>query len=385
MDFTISRESLLRPLQMAVGAVERRQTLPILSNLLLDLDGDSLSITGTDMEVELTVRVGVDKARASGRTTASAHKMLDLCRSLDEGADVAVKQQGSSLRVGSGKRHGMVATLPADDFPIVGEVPDAFSLTLPREELRALLGRTSFAMAEQEVRYYLNGMLFELAKDYFRVVATDAHRLAMETLEVKNDVKETQQVILPRKGVTELARLLADGQGDIRLVFGDNHVRAISTFSEGVEADTGQTATSGVPDFTFTSKLVDGKYPDYQRVIPKGGDRVVVGDRTEMRRAFAFADILAHEKYHGGRLALSKGLMKVHASNAEQEEAKEEVKIKYKGEEMEIGFNIRYLIDVLDAMGSKKARMTLSGSDSSALLEEEDGGDAVYVVMSMRL
>ena len=255
MHFVISREALLKPLQLVGGVVERRQTLPVLSNVLLVLEGSELSLTGTDLEVELVGRVNVDEAHQSGEITVPARKLLDICKSLADDALIEVSLTDAKLTLKSGRSRFTLTTLSATEFPGVDEEPDTFSLTLPQAKLRELLESTSFAMAQQDVRYYLNGMLFEVAKDYLRVVATDGHRLAMETLNMDNPISDVQQLILPRKGIMELSRLLADDGGEISLTFGQNHIRAT------------------VPAFTFTSKLVDGKFPDYNRVLPKGATR----------------------------------------------------------------------------------------------------------------
>lgn len=367
MHFVISREALLKPLQIVSGVVERRQTLPVLSNVLLVLKDSELSLTGTDLEVELIGRVAVDQAHESGAITVPARKLLDICKSLADGSSVEVSLADSKLTLKSGRSRFTLATLPAAEFPSVDEEPDTFSLTMAQSKLRELIESTSFAMAQQDVRYYLNGMLFEVAADYLRVVATDGHRLAMETLVIESGVSELQQLILPRKGIMELARLLVDEAGEISLTFGQNHIRAT------------------VPAYTFTSKLVDGKFPDYNRVLPKGGNKVLIGECEELRNAFARASILSNEKYRGVRVMLSSGELKILANNPEQEEAEEVVSVDYEGDSLEIGFNVSYLIDVLSTLSSKKARITLSDPNSSALLEAEVGSDALYVVMPMRL
>lgn len=366
MQFTISREALLRPLQLVSGVVERRQTLPVLSNVLLVLKGSELSLTGTDLEVELVGRVAVDKVASDGAVTVPARKLLDICKSLADDAVIDLTLQESKLLLKSGRSRFTLTTLPASEFPQVEEEPDTFSLQLSQAKLKELLAATSFAMAQQDVRYYLNGMLFEVDPGYLRVVATDGHRLAMETMTMENGIAETQQMILPRKGVMELSRLL-DDNGDIDLTFGQNHIRA------------------KVPEYTFTSKLVDGKFPDYNRVLPKGGDRVVVGDCRLLRQAFSRVSILSNEKYRGVRVMLEPGEMRVVANNPEQEEAEEVITVDYSGDSLEIGFNVSYLIDVLSTLSSDKVKITLSDPNSSALLEAGEGSDALYVVMPMRL
>ena len=367
MQFSISREALLKPLQLVSGVVERRQTLPVLSNVLLSLNGSELSLTGTDLEVELIGRVAVDSAKEPGDITVPARKLLDICKSLSDDAPIDVRLKDNKLLLKSGRSRFTLTTLPAAEFPRVEEEPDTFSLSIKQDRLRELLDATSFAMAQQDVRYYLNGMLFEVARDYLRVVATDGHRLAMETIDMSNDIGETQQLILPRKGIMELSRLLHEEGGEIVLTFGQNHIRA------------------NVPEFTFTSKLVDGKFPDYNRVLPKGGDRIMLGDCQELRHAFSRAAILSNEKYRGVRVMLNQNELKILANNPEQEEAEEVVAVSYDAEALEIGFNVSYLIDVLTTLSSKNVKITLSDPNSSALLEAEEGSNALYVVMPMRL
>jgi DNA polymerase-3 subunit beta len=367
MHFVISREAFLKPLQLVSGVVERRQTLPVLSNVLLDLKESELSLTGTDLEVELVGRVTVDQAHTSGAVTVPARKLLDICKSLSDDAIVELSLTDNKVTLKSGRSRFTLTTLPASEFPAVDEQPDTFSITIAQSKLRELLDSTSFAMAQHDVRYYLNGMLFEVARGFLRVVATDGHRLAMETLDMTNPISEAQQLILPRKGIIEMARLLTDDSGEISLTFGQNHIRA------------------RVPAFTFTSKLVDGKFPDYNRVLPKGGNKVLLGNCQELRQAFSRASILSNEKYHGVRVLLSNDELKIIANNPEQEEAEEIVSVEYDGDSLEIGFNVSYLIDVLSTLNSKRARITLSDPNSSALLEAEEGSDALYVVMPMRL
>ncbi|HBW83203.1 MAG: DNA polymerase III subunit beta [Gammaproteobacteria bacterium] len=367
MHFLISRDALLKPLSLVSGVVERRQTLPVLANVLLVLREKELSLIGTDLEVELVGKTEVDQAIQSGEVTVPARKFLDICKSLVDGAIVDVALAEKKLVIRSGRSRFSLATLAASEFPNVEEEPDTFSLTIDQAKVRQLLDNTSFAMAQQDVRYYLNGMLFEVGKDYLRLVSTDGHRLAMETLALQTALLETQQQILPRKGVVELSRLLSEEGGEITLTFGQNHIKA------------------KVPEFTFTSKLVDGKFPDYNRVLPKGGDKTVIGDCQQLRQAFARASILSNEKYRGVRVALAEGEMKILANNPDQEEAEEVVAVEYSGEPIEMGFNVSYLIDVLSTLRSKSVRITLSDSSSSALLEAEGVGDALYVIMPMRL
>uniref|UniRef100_UPI00356B5482 DNA polymerase III subunit beta n=1 Tax=Pseudomonas sp. TaxID=306 RepID=UPI00356B5482 len=247
------------------------------------------------------------------------------------------------------------------------EGPGSLSLSLSQSRLRRLIERTSFAMAQQDVRYYLNGMLLEVQTGILRAVATDGHRLAMCSMAAEIEQTERHQVIVPRKGILELARLLTEQDADVGIILGQHHIRA----------------TTG--EFTFTSKLVDGKFPDYERVLPRGGDKLVVADRQGLREAFSRTAILSNEKYRGIRLQLAAGLLKIQANNPEQEEAEEEIAVDYNGNQLEIGFNVSYLLDVLGVMTTDQVRLILSDSNSSALVQEADNDDSAYVVMPMRL
>ncbi|MGP0170363.1 DNA polymerase III subunit beta [Pseudomonas sp. NCHU5208] len=367
MHFTIQREALLKPLQLVAGVVERRQTLPVLSNVLLVVEGQQLSLTGTDLEVELVGRVMLEDAAEPGEITVPARKLMDICKSLPSDAVIDIRVDDQKLLVKAGRSRFTLSTLPANDFPTVEEGPGSLTFNLPQAKLRRLIERTSFAMAQQDVRYYLNGMLLEVQSGMLRAVATDGHRLAMCSMEAAIQQDGKHQVIVPRKGILELARLLTEQDAEVAIVLGQHHIRA----------NTGE--------FTFTSKLVDGKFPDYERVLPRGGDKLVLADRQGLREAFSRTAILSNEKYRGIRLMLAAGLLKIQANNPEQEEAEEEIVVDYNGGGLEIGFNVSYLLDVLGVMGTEQVRLILSDSNSSALLQEADNDDSAYVVMPMRL
>jgi DNA polymerase-3 subunit beta len=366
MKFTVTREALLKPLQLVSGVVERRQTLPVLANVLLVLEDTHLSLTGTDLEVEIVARVELEQPGVSGELTVPARKLVDICRSLPDGAVLNFTEEDNRVILKSGRSRFTLSTLPANDFPNVEQSKGDISFSCEQQDIKRLIDRTSFAMAQQDVRYYLNGMLWEVQQGQLRAVATDGHRLAMCTRAVSVNTAEVVHAILPRKGVIELSRLL-EGDGNAEVVLGSNHIRVV---------------TDG---YTFTSKLVDGKFPDYERVLPKGGDKFVLGDRTELKQAFARTSILSNEKYRGVRLLLNSGLLTIVANNPEQEEAEEQVVVDYSGDSLEIGFNVSYLLDVANVLSSETIKFTLSDTNSSALVEEPDGGDSVYVVMPMRL
>lgn len=367
MRFVISREALIKPLQLVAGVVERRQTLPVLSNILLVAEGDQLSMTGTDLEVELVGRVTLDEPADAGSVTVPARKLMDICKSLPDDARIELELSGQKMVIKAGRSRFSLSTLPAAEFPNVEDGPQAMELSLSQQDLRKLIDKTGFSMAQQDVRYYLNGMLLEIGEGSLRSVATDGHRLATSSAEVEGAGDATQQIIVPRKGILELARLLQQGEEPVRLVVGSNHIRA------------------HVGDFIFTSKLVDGKFPDYERVIPRNGDKFVLGDRQELRQVFSRIAILSNEKYRGVRLSLTSGYLQVMANNPEQEEAEETVAVDYEGDSLEIGFNVNYLLDVLSILNSDVVRITLSDSNSSALLEGYDEQGCLYVVMPMRM
>ena len=367
MKFTADRESLLRPLQLVTGVVERRQTLPVLSNLLVRAADGVVSITGTDLEVQLVASVeGID-VEQEGSATIPARKLADIWRSLVEGAQVSVAVEGTRTIVRSGRSRFALATLPVDEFPDVASQEAEVNVSLPLAGLQRLLDKTSFAMAQQDVRYFLNGMLLEITSAHVRAVATDGHRMAMCTVEQNAAGVDRVQAIVPRKGVIELGRLLSDSSADVELSLGRNH---LTVKQEG---------------YTLTTKLVDGKFPDYETVIPKETGRTLVGDRETLRHAFQRAAILSNEKYRCVRLSLEGDQMKIEANNPEQEEAEEIVAIEYDGDSLEIGFNVAYLQDVLGVIDTESVRLSVADANSSALIEAPGVDDSLYVVMPMRL
>lgn len=367
MKLTISRESLLTPLQNIAGVVEKKQTMPVLSNVLLVAEDSTLTLTGSNMEVELVARVTPVHVDQPGRITVPARKLADICRALNDEAPIELSLEGDGLHLRSGSSRFTLSTLPAEHFPNVEDEPESFRLQLPQRELSRMLDSTAFAMAQQDVRYYLNGLLLEVAADHVRTVATDGHRLALAHLAMATGCEELRQVIVPRKGVLELARLLEDTDNPVTLVIGDNHLRAT------------------VSSYTFTSKLIEGKFPDYNRVIPRGGDKVVLADRLALKNTLQRAGILSHENIRGVRLSLSAGQLQVFANNPDQEQAEDALAVEYQGEPLQIGFNVGYLVDVMNALDEERVRITLSDPNKSALIEGENDDRCLYVVMPMRL
>lgn len=366
MKFSINREQLLKPLQQVAAVVERRQTLPVLSNVLIEVSDGRLSLTGTDLELELVARLGLEGDVQDGDTTVPARKLVDICKSLPAEADIRFESDGERLLVRSGRSRFTLSTLPATEFPNREDEQDGVTFSIAPATLRQCVERTAFSMAQQDVRYYLNGMLFELGDNRLRTVATDGHRLALCDADVPG-LQERAQVILPRKGVMELGRMLGDTAGEVEIRVGQNHVRIVAG------------------DITFTSKLVDGKFPEYERVVPRNSQRKVDGDRDTLRQALGRVAILSNEKYRGVRIHLAEGSLRIQANNPEQEEAEEEVPVGYNGGELEIGFNVSYLLDVMNCLQGDAVEISLGDANSSALIVDPAWRNALYVVMPMRL
>lgn len=366
MRFSLQREVLLKPLAQVVNVVERRQTLPVLANLLARVEGDLLSLTGTDLEVEMVARTRVDDAE-SGETTIPARKLFEIVRALPDGSKVTITQVGDKVTVSAGRSRFTLASLPANDFPALDEVDATERVRVGEASLKELIERTAFAMAQQDVRYYLNGLLFDLRDKALRCVATDGHRLALCEAALEDTVQTKRQIIVPRKGVLELQRLLEGGDRELELEMGRSHIR--------VKRD----------DVTFTSKLIDGRFPDYDAVIPIGADREVKVDREAFRASLQRAAILSNEKYRGVRIEVSPGQLKINAHNPEQEEAQEEIEADTKVDSLVIGFNVNYLLDALSALRDEHVVIQLRDSNSSALVREASSEKCRHVVMPLRL
>jgi len=322
-------------------------------------------VTGTDLEVELvaTSQVSVQQA---GDITVPGRKLLDIFRSLPEKTSVALSTEGERVSLRAGRSRFTLSSLPASEFPLVDEINAQQTLTVAQGEFRRLIDKTHFSMAQQDVRYYLNGLLLETDGKTLRAVATDGHRLALCEIELTGKAKTSQQVIVPRKGVLELQRILGT-EGNIELAVGTNHVRA------------------QIGDIRFTSKLIDGRFPEYGRVIPANPSKTVEAEREPLKLALQRTAILSNEKYRGIRLTARPGLLTLQAHNPEQEEAEDQIEVNYKGEEVEIGFNVNYLLDALGAIESDKVEIGLTDSNSSCLIHAPGTTHTKYVVMPMRL
>jgi DNA polymerase III subunit beta len=361
------RDDILMPLAAVSGIIERRHTLPILSNVLLDGADGSLAFLATDIEIQITARTEVAVGGEQRAVTVGARKLLDILRALPDGTEVVLQQQDKRLTVKAGKSRFTLQTLPAEDFPRLGKpAGQAARFSLSQKALRRLLGLVQYAMAQQDIRYYLNGLLTVVEQGQLKLVATDGHRLAFASTKLGADLPR-QEVIVPRKTVLELAKLLADVDDEVSIEL------------------SGTQASFAFGSVELVSKLIDGKFPDYTRVIPtQHKNRLQVG-REPLRQALLRAAILSNEKFRGVRWVLADGALKIVSSNAEQEEAHEELEVKYAGDSLDIGFNVNYLLDVLNNVPGGEVECAFGDASSSALISYATEKDFKYVVMPMRI
>lgn len=361
------RDTLLSPLQSVSGIVEKRHTLPILSNVLLEKKGDALTFLATDIEIQITTSAAAEGGEGDGAVTVGARKLQDILRSLPEGTEVSLVLEEKRLLVRGGKSRFTLQTLPADDFPrmAIGN-DDAKRFSVTQKQFRQLLAQTQYAMAAQDVRYYLNGLLLLTEGKELRAVATDGHRLAFASMEIEAELPR-QELILPRKTVLELNRLLADSDDALEITLSANQVR----FAFG--------------NVVLVSKLIDGKFPDYERVIPATLKNSLELGRTALLQSMVRAAILTNEKFRGVRLVLQGNSLKVMAANAEQEEAQEELEVEYAGDSLDVGFNVGYVLDVLNNVSNDTVTLNFNDANSSALITVPGNDRFKYVVMPMRI
>jgi len=366
MKFTISREVLLQPLSQVIGVVERRQTLPVLANFMLVARDNRLTVTGTDMEVELISSVPA-QVSLEGEITVPARKILDIVKALPDGANISFNISDDKATLSAGRSRFTLATLPASEFPATDQVEAIEKIRVSEKTLKNMLDKTSFAMANQDVRYYLNGLLFDFVGQQLKAVATDGHRLAICDLENDIEVKSDRQLIVPRKGVMELSRMLSEDSDEVTLAIGRNHIRLVKG------------------DTTFTSKLIDGRFPDYKAVVPAGADKQMLIDRAIFIHALQRAAILSNEKYKGVRLEAEGSNIKIIAHNPQQEEAVEEIEAEFNFDRLAVGFNVTYLLDALMAIDTDTVSMELKDANSSCLISAPDSDVNRHVVMPLKL
>jgi DNA polymerase III subunit beta len=362
----IPREALLKPLQAVSGIVERRHTLPILANVLLEQKDNRLYVTATDLEMQITA-FGDLAGKQDQAITVAARKLQDLLRALPEDAAINIETSASKMTVRASRSRFNLQTLPAADYPRISLAQERQqTIKLPQRDFRGLLRLAEFAMAQQDIRYYLNGMLLVVDKDSLQAVATDGHRLSFASLAVSGDYAR-HEVILPRKTVLEVSKLLDESEEEVTIDLLANQVR----FRFG--------------NIELVSKVVDGKFPDYNRVIPTGHAKQIDLSRALLLQALQRAAILSNEKFRGVRLVLGNDQLKIICTNSEQEEAEEDLEVAYKGEALDIGFNITYLLDVLHNLSTDRVLLAFGDANSSALVTMPDRNDYKYVVMPMRI
>ena len=364
----LPRDALLKPLQAVTGIVEKRHTLPILSNVLLGKKEDRLELIATDLEIQVSTSCDADqKGSADQSLTVSARKLQDILRSLPEDSEVVLDAQNNRLQVRAGKSRFNLQTLPAADFPLLGEAGAPLArVEVSQKALRELLSLVQFAMAQQDIRYYLNGMLLVLEGDRMKAVATDGHRLSFASGKIEGE-QERREVILPRKAVLELSRLLADSDDPVTIEIHASQVR----FRFG--------------DVNLVTKIIDGKFPDYTRVIPTNYEKHIVLSRAILLQSLQRAAILSNEKFRGVRWMLTTNSLRISCTNNEQEEAQEELEITYSAEPLDVGFNITYLLDVLNNVDSEQIDCAFGDANTSMLVTLPQREDYRYVVMPMRI
>jgi DNA polymerase III subunit beta len=362
-----SRDDLLVPLQTVSGIVERRHTLPILSNVLLDRAGDALILLATDLEIQVCCTAPLDANAQTSAITTSARKLQDILRALPAEAKVSLESTANKLQLKSGRSRFTLQTLPAEDFPrLVAGTDHVGEVALPQRTLRALLVLVQYAMAQQDIRYYLNGLLLSVEGRELRVVATDGHRLAFARTTLETDHAK-HEVVLPRKAVLELSKLLSEIDAPVRIALLGNQVR----FNFG--------------EVELFTKIVDGKFPDYGRVIPVGHQNIITVDRSGLLQALQRTAILSNDKFRGVRWVLTKDSLRVSCTNTEQEEAQEEIELDYGGPAIDIGFNVNYLLDVLNALSGSQVTCAFGDASSSVLMTDPALENFKYVIMPMRI
>jgi DNA polymerase III subunit beta len=369
MQFTINRGSLLKVLRTISGVVERRQQsqLPILSNILLQIVDNKLLVIATDQEMELTAVAEVVDVSSNGKITIPFRTLYDICKALPDNVCLAIKEEGSKIRLTAGSSRFSLSSLPAEQFPRVEVQSASTEFSVPAQDFKKLIERTAFAMADQDVRYFLNGMLLEKKNQILCAVAADGHRLAKQEVSLQDETQTSMRIILPRKGVLEILRIIDDSSENLLISISSNHLKV---------------SKQGM---LFTARLLEGKFPDYNSVIPQNGDKIVLGHRERLKEAFFRASVLFSEKLRIVKLRLSDGCLKILANNAEQDEVEEDISVDYQGQELEIGFNVRYLIDFFSVVQSEQVKLIFSDPNSSVFLQGVDEESGGYVLMPLRI
>ena len=365
MDFYITKEEVVKSINLTLGVVEKRQTLPILSNVLFEVDESSLKLTATDLESEISTTSTISNFKSGGKITAPARKLSDLCRLMPDLAEIHFYLDGDNLKIETESGKYNLSTLPSEDFPVF-ETEDAQSqINISSQNLKNLITKTSFAMGNQDWRHYLNGLYMMIDDKVITTVATDAHRLAMATSSLNEASSESTSGIVPRKSINEIGKLVGDE-------------------SENVVIQLGQTSiAANVSGTTFVSKLIEGKFPDYEQVIPSGESSLLVVDRKNFSESLSRVSVLSSEKYKGVRIITKKDSLNISANNPEKEQGEENLKCEYQGEEIDIAFNVNYLQEILSTIDSETIEINFFGSEKSCLITDPNSENLKYVVMPL--
>ena len=365
MDFYITKEEVVRSLNQTLGVVEKRQTLPILSNVLFEVDESSLKLTATDLESEISTTSTISNFKSGGKTTAPARKLSDLCRLLPDMTEIHFFLDGDNLKIETESGKYNLSTLPSEDFPVFEIEETQSQINISSQNLKTLISKTAFAMGNQDWRHYLNGLFLLIDDKTITTVATDAHRLALAHSSLNEAVSESTNGIVPRKSINEIGKLVGEG-------------------SENVVIKLGQTSiAANVSGTTFVSKLIEGKFPDYEQVIPSGESSLLVVDRKNFSESLSRVSVLSSEKYKGVRILTKENSLNISANNPEKEQGEENVESEYKGEEIDIAFNVNYLQEILSTLDSEKIEINFFGSEKSCLITDPNSSDLKYVVMPL--
>ena len=365
MDFYITKEEVVKSLNLTLGVVEKRQTLPILSNVLFEVDESSLKLTATDLESEISTTSTISNYKSGGKTTAPARKLSDLCRLLPDMTEIHFFLDGDNLKIETDSGKYNLSTLPSEDFPVF-ELEDIQSqINISSQNLKTLISKTAFAMGNQDWRHYLNGLFLLIDDKTITTVATDAHRLAMASSILNEAISDSTNGIVPRKSINEIGKLVGDG-------------------SENALINLGQTSIAvNISGTTFVSKLIEGKFPDYEQVIPSGESSLLIVDRKKLSESLSRVSVLSSEKYKGIRIITNKNSLNISANNPEKEQGEENLTCEYEGEEVDIAFNVNYLQEILSTLDSEKIEINFFGSDKSCLITDPKSDDLKYVVMPL--
>ena len=365
MDFYITKEEVVKSINLTLGVVEKRQTLPILSNVLFEVDESSLKLTATDLESEISTKSTISNFKSGGKITAPARKLSDLCRLMPDLAEIHFYLDGDNLKIETESGKYNLSTLPSEDFPVFDTEDTQSQINISSQNLKNLITKTSFAMGNQDWRHYLNGLYMMIDDKVITTVATDAHRLAMATSILNEASSESISGIVPRKSINEIGKLVADE-------------------SENVVIQLGQTSiAANVSGTTFVSKLIEGKFPDYEQVIPSGESSLLVVDRKNFSESLSRVSVLSSEKYKGVRIITKKDSLNISANNPEMEQGEENLSCEYQGEEIDIAFNVNYLQEILSTIDSEKIEINFFGSEKSCLITDPNSENLKYVVMPL--